>query len=118
MNDKSKGLLWGTLIGSIAGSITALLFAPKSGLELRQDITDNAKLVTEKGQDIAAKITDQGSQITAKVVETTEGIIQEFRAIGKTKPVFVTVSSISDSEEEADVESSILAEIKEINEIK
>ncbi|MBD7967034.1 YtxH domain-containing protein [Paenibacillus gallinarum] len=116
MNDKNKGLLWGTLIGSIAGSITALLFAPKAGTELRQDITDGAKLVTEKSQDLATKITDQSSQLSAKVVEKTEGIIQEFRSIGKTKPVFLTVSSISSSEEEAKVEEAILAEIKKINE--
>lgn len=118
MNDKSKGLLWGTLIGSFAGAITALLFAPKAGTELRQDITDHAKLVTEKGQDLATKISDQSSQLSAKVAEKTEGLIQEFRSIGKTKPVFVTVSSFSSSEEEAEVEKSILAEIKKINEIE
>lgn len=118
MNDRNKGLIWGTLIGSIAGSITALLFAPKAGTELRQDITDRAKLVTEKSQDLANKITDQSSQLSAKVVEKTEGILQEFRSIGKTKPVFVTVSSLSSSEEEANVEESILAEIKKINESK
>ena len=117
MNEKNKGLLWGTLIGSIAGSITALLFAPKAGAELRQDISDGAKLVTEKSQNLATKITDQSSQLSAKVVEKTEGIIQEFRSIGKTKPVFVTVSSFS-TEEEANIEESILAEIKKINESK
>ncbi|WP_160032982.1 YtxH domain-containing protein [Paenibacillus sp. An7] len=118
MNEKNKGLLWGTLIGSIAGSITALLFAPKAGTELRQDISDGAKLVTERSQDLATKITDQSSQFSAKVVEKTEGIIQEFRSIGKTKPVFVTVSSLSSEEEEANLEESILAEINKINESK
>ncbi|WIV20617.1 YtxH domain-containing protein [Paenibacillus polygoni] len=118
MNDKSKGLLWGTFIGSIAGSIAALLFAPKAGAELRQDISDGAKLVTEKSQDLATKFTDQSSQLSAKVVEKTEGIIQEFRSVCKTKPVFVTVSSLSSAEEEASIEESILAEIKKINESK
>lgn len=124
MKDKTKGLLWGTLIGSIAGTFTALLFAPKAGTELRQDITDQAKLVTEKSQDLANKISEQSSQLKAKVVEKTDGIIQEFRSIGKGKPVFVTVSSYSDSEEEAEevkeaeIKDSILAEINKIHELK
>ncbi len=43
--DKSgmaKGLLIGFLIGGVAGAITALLYAPKSGKELRSDIKKKA----------------------------------------------------------------------------
>ncbi len=43
--DKSgmaKGLLIGFLFGSFAGAITALLYAPKSGKELRSDIKKKA----------------------------------------------------------------------------
>lgn len=72
MKDTNKSLLWGTLIGTIAGSITALLFAPKSGAELREDIADNAKLVTEKGQNLAEKVSEQSVKIASKVKESTE----------------------------------------------
>ena len=50
MKDSNKSLLWGALIGSVVGSVTALLLAPKSGRELRQDISEGARQVTEKGQ--------------------------------------------------------------------
>lgn len=53
MKDSNKSLLWGALIGSVVGSVTALLLAPKSGRELRQDITEGARQVSEKGQELA-----------------------------------------------------------------
>ncbi len=43
-----KAFLWGTLVGAVTGAVTALLLAPKSGRELRQDISDTAHKVGEK----------------------------------------------------------------------
>ena len=37
-SDKSKGLLFGFLAGGVIGAVLALLYAPKSGKELRKDI--------------------------------------------------------------------------------
>ncbi len=39
----SKGLLIGFFSGAIVGAAVALLYAPKSGKELRQDIKDRAE---------------------------------------------------------------------------
>lgn len=39
-NEMGKGLLIGFLAGSVIGSVIALLYAPKSGKELRKDIKD------------------------------------------------------------------------------
>ena len=41
-NINSKDFIIGTLIGSIVGASVALLFAPKSGKELRDDINHGA----------------------------------------------------------------------------
>lgn len=52
----SKGLLIGFLTGSIVGAAVALLYAPKSGKELRQDIkgkTDELLDEAEKYLDVA-----------------------------------------------------------------
>ncbi|MCM3783150.1 YtxH domain-containing protein [Neobacillus mesonae] len=103
MKDTNKSLLWGTLIGTIAGSITALLFAPKSGAELRSDIAENAKLVSEKGQDFAEKVSGQSSKIASKVKQSTEGIIQEIRTNFKDNSEcgIAKVSSISVNTQDA-----------------
>ena len=39
-NGNNKGFILGAIIGSAVGAITALIFAPKSGRELRQDINE------------------------------------------------------------------------------
>ncbi|MCM3127248.1 MULTISPECIES: YtxH domain-containing protein [unclassified Paenibacillus] len=94
MKDTNKSLLWGTLLGTIAGSITALLFAPKSGAELREDIAENAKLVTEKGQNLIEKVSEQSVKIASKVKESTEGLLQEIRG-NSSEIEIATVSGIS-----------------------
>ena len=47
-----KGFITGALIGGLAGGITALLLAPKSGKELRQDIAEKSSEVYEKASDL------------------------------------------------------------------
>lgn len=44
------------LVGGGIGAVVALLFAPKSGLELREDITDVTRKGLEKGRDAATQI--------------------------------------------------------------
>lgn len=79
MNKASKGWLWGTVVGTVVGSVTALLFAPKPGKELRQDIAEGARVAKEKTQEVAERIGEQSSQIAGRVKETTEGLILNFQ---------------------------------------
>lgn len=62
---KSKAAFFvGVLTGSVVGGITALLFAPKSGKELRADIKEGAEKVVE----VTAKAVDQ---VTESVYDAT-----------------------------------------------
>ena len=47
-NDYTKGFIIGALVGGVAGALTALLLAPKSGAELRQDIAKTSSDVYGK----------------------------------------------------------------------
>ena len=80
MKDSNKGLLWGALIGSVVGSVTALLLAPKSGRELRQDISEGARQVSDKGQELALKVGEQSSQIVSKVKETADVVFKDIQS--------------------------------------
>ncbi|WP_106766341.1 YtxH domain-containing protein [Paenibacillus faecalis] len=80
MKEKSKGILIGALIGGIAGSVTALLFAPKAGKELRQDIADGARQVGGKVQEVAGKVGEQGIQLIGTVTDRAEGVISDIQA--------------------------------------
>lgn len=57
MADKKvvKSFFYGALAGAVTGAVTALLFAPKKGSELRKDIADTAQTVGEKTVEISRK---------------------------------------------------------------
>ncbi|WP_145045980.1 MULTISPECIES: YtxH domain-containing protein [Paenibacillus] len=111
MKESNKSLLWGALIGSVVGSVTALLLAPKSGRELRQDISEGARQVTEKGQELAVKVGEQGNQIVSKVKETADVVIQDiqsWRNCAEGKELRVS-AVITDSNAPVQSDSDILA---------
>ncbi|SFE97126.1 Gas vesicle protein [Paenibacillus catalpae] len=55
---QTKGFLFGAIAGGIIGSVTALLFAPKAGRELRQDISEGARKVQEQTVRAAEQVSD------------------------------------------------------------
>jgi gas vesicle protein len=56
------------LIGGAVGAITALLFAPKSGKELRRDIADTSAELYDKTADIV----HAGKQKAHDIIETVK----------------------------------------------
>ncbi|MFU1795751.1 YtxH domain-containing protein [Paenibacillus azoreducens] len=80
MKEKNKSLLWGALIGSVVGSVTALLFAPKSGKELRQDIAEGARTIGNKTQELAEKVGEQSASLIGKVRDTAGNVIHDIRS--------------------------------------
>jgi gas vesicle protein len=82
----AKGLLIGFLIGGITGAITALLYAPKSGKELRSDIKRKATDIAEgageylktaktKAQDFVNQGKTRSDQLVSEVKEKAEHIM-------------------------------------------
>ncbi|AHM65399.1 YtxH domain-containing protein [Paenibacillus polymyxa] len=100
MKENYKSFIRGALAGSIAGSVAALLFAPKSGRELRQDITDQARHVSDKGQELVGKISDTSMEYTDKIKETASAVIHEIGQWRKKSNIVpeVSISSVPDQE--------------------
>lgn len=65
-------------LGSWFGHCTTL--APKSGRELRQDISEGARQVSDKGQELALKVGEQSSQIVSKVKETADVVFKDIQS--------------------------------------
>ena len=63
-NGIGKGLLVGFFIGGVVGAVTALLLAPKSGRELRDDLRSKADDAVRKFSDTAARAKDFAQNIT------------------------------------------------------
>lgn len=107
MSKNAKGWIWGAAIGAVVGSVTALLFAPKPGRELRKDIADGARQVGEKTQQVAEKVGEQSAELASRVKETAGGLVSEFQAWraakekGTLEEEEVRVSSIEENEETA-----------------
>jgi gas vesicle protein len=58
--NSSKTFIVGTLIGGVIGASSALLFAPKSGKALRQDIETKANNVAHKTSSISHEAKEKG----------------------------------------------------------
>ncbi|MER3524455.1 MAG: hypothetical protein C4326_10410 [Ignavibacteria bacterium] len=69
-----KGLVTGTLIGGIIGATIALLYAPKSGRELRTDIKQKTSKLLN---DAERAIEHAKEKVSTTVRETKERIAHE-----------------------------------------
>lgn len=101
-NINSKDFIIGTLIGGMVGATLALLFAPKSGKELREDINQGAKqakdlatdwknIAQEKGSDWKELAYDKGSEIKQKAVDSTNELTKNVAK--KTKDITDSIES-------------------------
>lgn len=82
-NDYMKGFAFGAILGGVAAAITALLLAPKSGVELRKDICTKSGEYYEKATEYVADVSGKVEATAAKVVDTvsskTKSIIDSFK---------------------------------------
>ncbi|MCP5469184.1 MAG: YtxH domain-containing protein [Chlamydiales bacterium] len=53
----------GALLGGIAAGLTALLFAPKSGKQLRKDISDKCHDWSDKGHELYDDVCERGKEL-------------------------------------------------------
>ncbi|MEC2344839.1 YtxH domain-containing protein [Paenibacillus barengoltzii] len=114
MSKGNKGWIWGAAIGTVAGAVTALLFAPKAGKELRKDIANGARQVGEKTQEVAEKVSEQSTVLVGKVKEAAEVLISEIQSrrsdkITDEEEVIAQVSEFADEEEETVTEEETVA---------
>ncbi|SFQ07929.1 YtxH domain-containing protein [Salibacterium halotolerans] len=58
----TKDFVIGTLIGGIVGACSALLMAPKSGRELRGELSEGAYSAKEKTNEMTSSAYEKGSQ--------------------------------------------------------
>jgi len=77
---RSKDLLLGVIVGGVIGALTALLAAPKSGRELRNDIKEQVNTVSEKTQQAVNTVSDKTSEWVEKVQEASKNVIENVRS--------------------------------------
>ena len=65
-NNNGTGLLAGFLLGVLAGTGLALLFAPQTGEETRQKITEQRVELKGRAQEMSSKARDRAEELTAR----------------------------------------------------
>jgi gas vesicle protein len=95
-NGMAKGLLIGFLAGSVVGAITALLYAPKSGKELRSDIRRKASEVAENANDYVRNAREKTGDFLNQGKERSNQLISETKEkaehlLGDAEKVLTTI---------------------------
>ena len=72
---KKCGFLLGALIGGTAAAVTALLFAPKSGKELREDLAKEADRYKEQLSEYGEIALAKGAEFTEVAKASTQYIL-------------------------------------------
>ena len=107
-----KGNFWlGMIVGAAAGAVTALLYAPKKGEELRHDIQDRAKDVGRKAGeawgDMKQKTTDAAGKAQQQV-QTAVGKSREWMGTGQQRiREAVTIGRRAAEEKRKELESEL-----------
>jgi gas vesicle protein len=90
-NINSKDFMIGTLIGGIVGAATALLLAPKSGKDLRNDLNEQAVVfkeksgqwkdtAVEKSNELAAVAKEKSAALSKSVQEQSNTVKDKFKS--------------------------------------
>jgi gas vesicle protein len=113
-NMSGKDFVIGALLGGIIGAGTALLLAPKSGRELRENINDGYQLASKKTSELAKNVGDQTDVLVGKVKEVAEYVkedVQKWKRNGEN-----AVGEVKEEVEEAIVKDEVAATIEEVTE--
>lgn len=77
-NSDGYGFVAGFFFGSVLGAAVALLVAPKSGVQLRQDFAEEGKKLRETTSSNVSELREKGQELYGKaretIVETAEGV--------------------------------------------
>lgn len=72
-----KGLVIGLLAGGAIGAVLALLYAPKSGRELRAELRDKAEDLMEGAEDYMNVARTKAGDIVSEAKRRSDGIITD-----------------------------------------
>ncbi|WP_238357675.1 YtxH domain-containing protein [Cohnella zeiphila] len=78
---ESKSMLKGVLVGGAVGAAAALLLAPKSGRELRQDIRDKYRQTSDKAKTLVTNATEKTKEIVSHVGQRASEVADKTQSV-------------------------------------
>src|SRR5665647_1099169 len=77
---KTKEFVVGTILGTVAGAVAAILLTPKTGPEVRAKLSFQVENLSEKTQKLAHDVTDKTQRIANEVSDMTLEIAKTMSA--------------------------------------
>jgi gas vesicle protein len=81
---KSGSFLAGLLTGAVVGGVIALLYAPGSGKETREQLKNKLEEYGKEVESIKAKASQKGKQIREDLARKIEELSKEIENLSKT----------------------------------
>ena len=87
MSDNNKGgvgaatVVTAALIGGLAGAVVGMLLAPKSGRELRRDISEKAHDVWDVLEDATSRKVEKVQSISEDIVEEGKRLVHDLKTV-------------------------------------
>ncbi|WP_391116471.1 YtxH domain-containing protein [Psychrobacillus sp. L3] len=82
-NDEVNGkdFILGVLVGGIIGAATALLLAPKTGTELRENLSIQAGQLKDKTKDLSSTAMEKTTQLSKQLQEQSGQLVEKVKSI-------------------------------------
>lgn len=110
-----KDFIIGVVIGGIIGAATALLLAPKTGSELRGNLSTQAGQIKEKTMDLSSTAKEKTTQLSKQLQEQSEQLVEKVKSIkGKPSSPLDDGTASSEGEEPMDFMETISHTTKEV----
>ena len=99
----AKDFVIGALVGGILGAAVALLLAPKTGSELRNDVAVQAVTLKDKGIELSGTAKDKTVQLSTQLKEQSTTLVEKVKAkTAKQSPILDDGTVSSEGEEPLD----------------
>jgi gas vesicle protein len=70
----NKNFVWGALFGGILAGVTALLYAPKKGSKLRQDLSEKCETVKGKASELLEEVRDHAQDVVERAKDKVKDL--------------------------------------------
>jgi gas vesicle protein len=77
MRSETKKMIGGFLLGGTIGAVLAILYAPKSGKEMRKDISKKARQIKNNAVDLIEDTIEDVKEFVSDIKEKTESIVEQ-----------------------------------------
>ncbi len=109
-----KNFTVGAIIGALAGAAIALLYAPKPGADLRQDVASQAGSLKDKSIELSSVAKEKTAHLSSQLKEQSTHIVDKVKAITSDS---VNASDDDTVQRETSIEEVVLAVDETVTEL-